>query len=77
MSATVDRLNIVVPQSIKGEFQMSTWMLIDAMNEKLMRRGFERMAADEIAFFSALANIPDFESRYRAILKAFASALCD
>ena len=70
-------LKITVPQSIKGEFQLSSWLLIDPLNEKLIRRGCERMAADEIEFLTALSEIPDFENRYRAILKAFADALCD
>lgn len=70
-------LKIIVPQSIKGEFQLSAWLLIDTLNERLMHREFEHMEIDEIDFFNALADIPDFENRYRAILKAFANALCD
>lgn len=72
-----NNLKIIVPQSIKNEFQLSTWMLIDALNEKLIHKGFERMEMDEVEFFTAIGNIPDFEVRYRAILKAFANALYD
>ena len=70
-------LKIIVPQSIKGEFQLSTWLLIDRLNEKLIHKGFERMKIDEIEFFTAIANFPDFENRYRAILNAFANTLSD